>query len=171
MLEHAAYKLLPLQLLILVLVAHVVHLRHHCSQVNLQNRREKLSRPQEYRLLRRSNWRTKVISRSQIFPPTVLFTEYSPNTLYLKMDLYCIVHVHDCKPSILSRSSGLPSKSSSHTIRTLEFYLRTQLRSFSNIRILCLHNKPCRANVSVKFSGYVENLTSDDKDLTRTYKG
>jgi hypothetical protein len=36
-LEHAAYELLPLQLLILVLVAHVVHLRHHCSQVNLQN--------------------------------------------------------------------------------------------------------------------------------------
>ncbi len=41
MLEHAAYELLPLQLLILVLVAHVVHLRHHCSQINLQNRREK----------------------------------------------------------------------------------------------------------------------------------
>ncbi len=48
MLEHAAYELLPLQLLILVLVSHVVHLRHHCSQVNLQNRRGKLSRPQEY---------------------------------------------------------------------------------------------------------------------------
>jgi hypothetical protein len=55
MLEHAADELLPLQLLILVLVAHVVHLSHHCGQVNLQNRREKLSRPQEYRLLRRSN--------------------------------------------------------------------------------------------------------------------
>jgi hypothetical protein len=35
MLEHAAYELLELQLLVLVLVAHVVHLRHHCSQVNL----------------------------------------------------------------------------------------------------------------------------------------
>ncbi len=36
MLEHAAYELLPLQLLILVLVAHVVHLSHHRCQVNLQ---------------------------------------------------------------------------------------------------------------------------------------
>ncbi len=35
MLEHAAYELLKLQLLVLVLVAHVVHLRHHCSQINL----------------------------------------------------------------------------------------------------------------------------------------
>jgi hypothetical protein len=34
-LEHAADELLELQLLVLVLVAHVVHLRHHCSQVNL----------------------------------------------------------------------------------------------------------------------------------------
>jgi hypothetical protein len=40
MLEHAAYELLPLQLLILVLVAHVVHLRHHCSQVNLRYQTE-----------------------------------------------------------------------------------------------------------------------------------
>ncbi len=38
--EHAAYELLPLQLLILVLVAHVVHLSHHCRQVNLQYQTE-----------------------------------------------------------------------------------------------------------------------------------
>jgi hypothetical protein len=35
MLEHAADELLELQLLVLVLVAHVVHLRHHSRQVNL----------------------------------------------------------------------------------------------------------------------------------------
>ncbi len=36
MLEHAADELFELQLLILVLVAHVVHLSHHSRQVNLK---------------------------------------------------------------------------------------------------------------------------------------
>jgi hypothetical protein len=40
MLEHAAYELLPLQLLILVLVAHVVHLSHHRGQINLRYQAE-----------------------------------------------------------------------------------------------------------------------------------
>ncbi len=47
MLEHAADELLELQLLVLVLVAHVVHLRHHSCQVNLNRIRKTFGPDQE----------------------------------------------------------------------------------------------------------------------------